>query len=73
MKLQQKSNLEKILSVFAQNKTVMYKVIVPTHNNGHYVILDVIIPSVESTNGDVFISNYLDKEVNQNNLRANMW
>ena len=50
----------------------MAEVIVPLHNNGHFVMLDVILPSQERNNGEVFIYDYLGKVVNERNLRANL-
>ena len=67
-----KSHLDRILSVFAQNKIVMSEVIVPIQNNGHFGRIVVILPSVERANGELFIYDHLDKGVNENNLRKNM-
>ena len=59
------SNIDRILSIFTQKEKVIYQGIVPLHNNGRFVILDVIIPSTEGTNGKVVIFEYLHKAVNK--------
>ena len=36
-------------------------------------MIDVILPSQERKNGEVFIYGYLGKRVNESNLRAKIW
>ena len=59
--------------MFAQNKKIMSEAIFHVHNNDHYIMLDIILPSTERSNGEVFLYDYLNKGVNKNNLRAKMW
>ena len=50
-----KSNLDRNISVFTQNKTVMSQVVSLIHNNSNFLMLDVIFPSGERAHGEVFI------------------
>ena len=64
------NSIDRILSVFTQKEKFISQVAVPLHNNGYFVMIDVIPPSLEITNGEVTIYEYLHTE---NNLGENMW
>ena len=54
------------------NKKVMSKIIVPLHNNGHFLMLHVILPSQDKKNGRGFIYDYLPKETDESNMISKM-
>ena len=51
----------------------MLETIAPLHNNGHFVMLHVILQSQDKNNGGGFIYDYLPKETDENNLIPKMW
>ena len=59
--------------MFEHTQTVMSEVIVPLHNNIHFVMLYIVLTSQERNNGKAFIYGYLGKGVNKRNLRAKIW
>ena len=65
------SNLDRIITAFEQQKTVISEIIVPLHNNSHFLMIHVILPSQK--NGGGFIYDYLVKEVDESNLISKMW
>ena len=66
------SNLDRILTAFEQQRTVMSDIIVPLHNNSHFEMLHVILPSEEKHSG-VFVYDYLPKEADESNLISKIW
>ena len=67
------SNLDRILTAFEQQQQVVSEIIVPLHNNGHFVMLHVILPYKDKKNGGGLIYDYLPKETDENNLISKMW
>ena len=67
------SNFDRILSVFTQNECIVSQVAVPLHNNGHFIMLEINLPSPERTSNKVTNYDYFRTGNNDTNLRANMW
>ena len=67
------SNLDRSISMFIQKKKVITQVVVPIHNNGRFIIIDFFLPFIKRAHGEVIIFDYLNKGVNQTNLRAKIW
>ena len=61
------SNLDRILTAF-ERKKCMSQVIVTLHNNGHFFILHITVPSWDKKNGGGFIYDCLPKQVDAYNL-----
>ena len=54
------SNIDQILSVIQEKKNILSHFVIPIHNDNHFVIIDIFVPSHKITNGQVTLYDYLD-------------
>ena len=67
------SNIDRILSVYQRKKEMISHFVVPMHNDNHFVILDVSLPTDKRPNGQVTLYDYLISGDNAKNLNTKMW
>ena len=53
-------NIDRVITVFQQKKQIIPDVVVPIHNNNHFVMIDVFLPFDKIPNSQFNIYDYLD-------------